>query len=120
MNPPTAWRYCRIRIAIDDFGTGYSSLTHLKRFPIDALKIDRSFIRNLTSDGHDAAIVKAIVAMAHALQIQVIAEGVEDARQLALLRKYRCDQAQGTYFSAAMPAAALTDLLREGGRWGHG
>jgi len=109
-----------IRITIDDFGTGYSSLNHLKRFPIDALKIDRSFVRDLTHDPHDAAIVKAIVAMAHALQMQVIAEGVEDERQMIFLRKCRCDHAQGVFFSAPLPAEGLTDLLREGGRWGHG
>jgi diguanylate cyclase (GGDEF)-like protein len=109
-----------IRIAIDDFGTGYSSLNHLKHFPIDALKIDQSFVRDLGHDANDAVLVKAIVAMAHGLKLQVIAEGVETEQQTAFLRRCRCDAAQGIYFSHALPPDTLTDLIREGGRIGHG
>ena len=109
-----------IRITIDDFGTGYSSLNHLKHFPIDALKIDQSFVRDLGHDSNDAVLVRAIVTMAHGLNLQVIAEGVETEQQTAFLRKCRCDAAQGIYFSHPLPPDSLMDLIREGGRIGHG
>jgi diguanylate cyclase (GGDEF)-like protein/PAS domain S-box-containing protein len=102
-----------IRIAIDDFGTGYSSLSYLKRFPIDCLKIDRSFIGDIPGDAGDTAITQAIIAMAHSLGIQVIAEGVESKEQLAFLREHRCDAVQGYYFSAALPEPDVTALLRK-------
>ena len=101
-------------LSIDDFGTGYSSLNYLKRFPIHTLKIDQSFIRDITIDPHDAAISATIVTLAHNLKLKVIAEGVETAEQLALLREMKCDQMQGYYFSKPIPAEALEALLREG------
>jgi diguanylate cyclase (GGDEF)-like protein/PAS domain S-box-containing protein len=91
-------------IVIDDFGTGYSSLSYLTRFPIDKIKIDRSFVRNFNKDAADAAIIKAIIAMAHSLQVRVIAEGVETAEQEAYLRECGCDEVQGFLYSKAVPA----------------
>ncbi|MES2297658.1 MAG: EAL domain-containing protein [Pseudomonadota bacterium] len=101
-----------IRIAIDDFGTGYSSLAYLRRFPIDELKIDISFIHDITTNADDAAIVLAVISMAHSLKLHVIAEGVETEAQLNYLRRHRCDQIQGYYFSRPLGAAQLTELLR--------
>ena len=105
-----------VRIAIDDFGTGYSSLSYLKRFPVDVVKIDRSFVADITYDPEDAAIVRAIIAIAHTLKLEVVAEGVETAQQLALLREWQCDTAQGYYFSQPLPSAQLTRLLQGSGR----
>jgi len=99
-----------IQISIDDFGTGYSSLAYLKRFPIDKLKIDIAFIREVTTNPDDAAIALAIINMAHSLKLQVIAEGVETAAQLAFLRRHRCDQMQGFYFSPAISSEALEQM----------
>lgn len=93
-----------VEFSLDDFGTGYSSLSYLKRFPIDKLKIDQSFIRDLVNDRDDAALVKAIIAMAHSLKIRVVAEGVETFDQLDFLRAQDCDQYQGYYFSRPLPA----------------
>jgi diguanylate cyclase (GGDEF)-like protein/PAS domain S-box-containing protein len=101
------------QISIDDFGTGYSSLSHLKRFPVDVLKIDQSFVRDCTADADDAAIVQAIITMAHALGIQTIAEGVETKEQLEFLHRNGCDAMQGYYFSRPVPAEEITRLLRE-------
>lgn len=92
------------RISIDDFGTGYSSLSYLKRFPIDTVKIDQDFVRDLTSDGNDAAIVSAIISMARALKLQVVAEGVESEEQLAFLRKHECELVQGFLYSPPLAA----------------
>ena len=102
-----------VRIAIDDFGTGYSSLAYLKRFPVDLLKIDIAFIRELTHNPDDAALVDAIIAMAHSLHLDVIAEGVETEAQLTYLARRRCDKIQGYYFSRPLPAAQYTQLLRD-------
>jgi EAL domain-containing protein (putative c-di-GMP-specific phosphodiesterase class I) len=98
-----ALREMGIGIALDDFGTGYSSLTYLKRFPIDTVKIDRSFVRDLERDASDAAIVSTVVAMAENLHLKVIAEGVETQAQLAFLRERRCDEYQGYLASPAVP-----------------
>ena len=97
-----------MQISIDDFGTGYSSLSHLKRFPVDVLKIDQSFVHDCTSDADGAAIVQAIITMAHALGIQTIAEGVETKAQLEFLRRNGCDAMQGYYFSRPVPAEEIT------------
>ena len=102
-----------IQLSIDDFGTGYSSLSYLKRFPIDSVKIDRSFIADLPGDGDDAAITRAIIAMAHSLRLKVIAEGVETEAQLGFLREHRCDEMQGYLFSRPLPEDELLRLLQE-------
>lgn len=101
------------RLALDDFGTGYSSLAYLQRFPFDFVKIDRSFISNITSNPSDAAIVTAVIALAHSLHLRVVAEGVETEGQLRFLRKLRCDEMQGYFFSPAVPAPAFEAMLRE-------
>jgi diguanylate cyclase (GGDEF)-like protein/PAS domain S-box-containing protein len=103
-----------ISISIDDFGTGYSSLSYLKHLPIDSIKVDRSFVRDIVSDSDDAAIVDAIVAVAHALQLKVIAEGVETLDQLEMLRKRNCHEAQGYYFSKPLEAGAFEEFLASG------
>jgi diguanylate cyclase (GGDEF)-like protein len=107
-----------LRIEIDDFGTGYSSLAYLKRFPVDALKIDCAFTRDMTSSADDAAIVAAIIALAHSLRLEVIAEGVETASQRDMLLGLGCDLIQGYYLSEPVPPAAITEqLLRQ--QFGH-
>jgi len=100
-----------IGVSIDDFGTGYSSLNYLKRLPIDKLKIDKSFIKELVTDQRDAAISRAIIAMAHQLGIKVIAEGVETEAQASFLAKSLCDELQGYYFAQPMPAEELKVFL---------
>jgi diguanylate cyclase (GGDEF)-like protein len=101
-----------VQIAIDDFGTGYSSLGYLKRFPIDTIKVDRSFIRDIPADSGDMKIVRAVIAMAHALKLKVVAEGVENAEQLKFLRAQRCDSVQGYFLFRPLPQNEVADVLK--------
>ncbi len=100
-----------VKISIDDFGTGYSSLAYLRRFPLDTLKIDIAFIREVTSNPQDAAITRTIIELAHGLGLLVVAEGVETAAQLAFLKEAGCDQIQGYLYSRPLPVEALEQLL---------
>lgn len=101
-----------VRLSIDDFGTGYSSLSYLKRFPLDILKIDRSFVTDLGTKADDGEIARAIIAMAHALRLEVVAEGVENRQQLDFMRDSQCDFIQGYFFSKPLPATELAKLLK--------
>jgi len=101
-----------VALSIDDFGTGYSSLAYLRRFHVDHLKIDRSFIQRLPEDTEDLAIVRAIADMAHGLGLRLIAEGVETEAAAAMLRQLRCDMAQGFLYSRPVPAARFAELLK--------
>jgi diguanylate cyclase (GGDEF)-like protein/PAS domain S-box-containing protein len=101
-----------VRIAIDDFGTGYSSLSYLRDFPVDALKIDQSFVRQISTAGDDTTIVKAVIGMARSLKLRVIAEGVETREEVAFLRAYQCEEAQGYFFSPPVPPQQFAKLLR--------
>jgi diguanylate cyclase (GGDEF)-like protein/PAS domain S-box-containing protein len=103
-----------LQIALDDFGTGYSSLSYLKRFPIDTVKIDRSFVRDLTTDADDASIVSAVISMGKRLHMQLVAEGVETPEQLAFLREQSCPEGQGYYFSRPLVAEEFAKLLGRG------
>jgi len=102
-----------VRLSIDDFGTGHSSLGYLKRFPIDRLKVDRSFVRELAHNGDDVAITRAVIALAHSLKMTVVAEGVEDQRQFDILREQGCDEFQGYYCRPPLPEPELMRFLSE-------
>lgn len=100
-----------VRIAIDDFGSGYSSLSYLRRFPVDVLKVDRSLVHRIPGDAQDMAIARAVVALGHALHLEVVAEGVETSSQLAAVQALGCDQVQGYYVSRALPLNELCAYL---------
>ena len=102
-----------VRVAIDDFGTGYSSLNYLKRFPIDVLKVDQSFVRDVTFDAEDAAIARSVIALAHNMRLTVVAEGVETQAHLGFFRDEGCEEVQGFYFSRPVPADEFTGLLQD-------
>jgi EAL domain-containing protein (putative c-di-GMP-specific phosphodiesterase class I) len=101
-----------IKRSVDDFGTGYSSISYLRRFPIDKLKIDRGFVKDLMTRKEDASIVRAIISLAHGLRLKVIAEGVETAEQLQFLQNLGCDQYQGYHFSPPLSALDFAKLAR--------
>ncbi|MDP9108367.1 MAG: EAL domain-containing protein [Pseudomonadota bacterium] len=103
-----------VQMSLDDFGTGYSNMSYLKKFPIERLKIDKSFVMNMANDADDASIVRAVIALSHSLGIEVIAEGIETREVLALLKTLRCDEAQGYFFSKPLPELSLQGLLQTG------
>ncbi|MCK4706100.1 MAG: EAL domain-containing protein, partial [Gammaproteobacteria bacterium] len=100
-----------VSLSIDDFGTGYSSLSYIQRFPLDRLKIDRSFVEDIMKSADDAAMIVSIIALAHSMKLQVLAEGVETKEQLEYLQKQGCDEVQGFYFSRPLPADEFEKLL---------
>jgi EAL domain-containing protein (putative c-di-GMP-specific phosphodiesterase class I) len=103
-----------MHVSIDDFGTGYSSLSQLQRLPIQKLKIDKSFVRDIATSSNDQAIVRAVVLMAHSMNLRVVAEGVEKEDQLSFLREQQCDEAQGFLFSEPLSAEKFLELTRTG------
>lgn len=105
-----------VRLSVDDFGTGYSSLSYLKRFPLDSVKVDRSFVQDITADADDASITRAVITMAHNLQLKVVAEGVETKGQLGMLISNKCDVIQGYYFSKPVSPEEIEDMVRQGRR----
>jgi EAL domain-containing protein (putative c-di-GMP-specific phosphodiesterase class I) len=106
-----------VEIALDDFGTGYSSLGHLRKLPIRHLKIDRTFIRDIDTQEGDHPLITAIIALAHNLNLRVVAEGVETAEQFEFLHRHGCDRMQGWLTGRPMPAEQLSKELRGGYRW---
>ena len=106
-----ALRESGVTLAMDDFGTGYSSLAYLRRFPVDSIKIDRSFIPGVPGDSDGKSITEAVIAMARSLQLRAIAEGVETAQQLEFLRRHGCDEMQGEFFSKPLPYLELSGRL---------
>ncbi len=108
-----------VRLVLDDFGTGYSSLSYLTRLPINALKVDRSFVDGLGTEPRDTAITEAIIAMSHALSLEVVGEGAETETQVAELTRLGCDLVQGFYFSRPVPASDITHMLTHGPTWGR-
>jgi EAL domain-containing protein (putative c-di-GMP-specific phosphodiesterase class I) len=104
-----------VQVAVDDFGTGYSSLSYLRKFPLDALKIDQSFVRQITTIPDETVIIRAIISLGRSLNLRVIAEGVETQDQLDFLKAHQCDEAQGYYFSRAVPPGELAKLLENAG-----
>lgn len=114
------FRDAGITIALDDFGTGYASLTHLKRFPVDEIKVDKSFVRDLEVDEDDAAIVSAVIGLGASLGLAVVAEGVETEGQANLLRTWGCPIGQGYLFARPMPASAMRSLLADLPTAAHG
>jgi EAL domain-containing protein (putative c-di-GMP-specific phosphodiesterase class I) len=103
-----------VQLAVDDFGTGYSSLSYLRKFPIDALKTDQSFVGQITSVPDETIIVAAVIGMGRSLKLRVVAEGVETQAQLAFLQAHQCDEAQGYYFSRPVPPQQFAKLLENG------
>jgi EAL domain-containing protein (putative c-di-GMP-specific phosphodiesterase class I) len=103
-----------VQVALDDFGTGYSSLSYLRKFPIDELKIDQSFVSQIDIAGDDASIVTAVISMARSLKLRVVAEGVETLEEVDFLRTHECDEAQGYYFSRPVPPQQFAGLLKAG------
>jgi EAL domain-containing protein (putative c-di-GMP-specific phosphodiesterase class I) len=103
-----------VHLALDDFGTGYSSLSYVKRFPIDTLKIDQSFIRDIPADADDASIVKAVISIGKSLHMRVVAEGIETQEQLEFLQKHSCPFGQGYLFSPPLRASEFAQLLGHG------
>ena len=101
-----------LKLALDDFGTGYSSLSYLMKLPFNRLKVDQSFIRNLKTETKGATIVAAIISMSHSLGMSVVAEGVEEAEQMQVLRQMHCDTIQGFYISRALPADKFEDFVK--------
>jgi EAL domain-containing protein (putative c-di-GMP-specific phosphodiesterase class I) len=108
-----------VRISIEDFGAGYSSLCYLNNFPVDSLKIDRHFVNGVTREPNDAAIAAAIIAMAHSLSLEVVAEGVETEDQLAFFGERQCDRYQGYLLGRAMPAELFAAMLKQDWRLPH-
>ena len=103
-----------VQVAVDDFGTGYSSLSYLRKFPIDALKIDQSFVRQITTAPDETTIVTAVISMGRSLKLRVVAEGVETQEELAFLQAHQCDEAQGYYFSRPVLPQQFAKLLETG------